>query len=246
MAIAVVQHASGKDGAATTNPALAVTISATGAGNLLVVAILLFNASPRRTVASVVDSNGNSFTHFTGGERQITTGPYAGVTYDIWYLPSSTAGATSVTVTASGQPITFKEFAVYEVSGFSAVATDGVVFNENKASVGTTFTGEALLTTGALGFVAAFAADVNPTQNPKTGNAFTAGSESFGGGSDVACALNSSAAATYTPEWVGTANPNFSTFTFALKDSSGGPTTAQVLPAFLQSLSGNVIGRVDA
>src|SRR5690348_3927097 len=74
--------------------ALSCSLAApTGAGNLVVVGIQLFNTSA--TVTSVTDTAGNSYVQAAGARA--TDSSFNSVT-DIWYAKNTASGAATVTV----------------------------------------------------------------------------------------------------------------------------------------------------
>jgi hypothetical protein len=195
-----------------------LTVTSTTSGRLLVGTFLLFDAA-HPSVSSVAGNTGGNWTQFF--QTQVVAAPQDGITYGVFYLPNCPAGITTVTLTC-GASTQFLELAVYELNTAGATpATDGTpVFNNDKAAVGTAYTGEALTTTGGgLGAAFGFYWDVNATQNPKTGNEFADGGEQFVSGSDAICLLLNPTSAAHTPEWVGGSGGTGGTFTFALKES---------------------------
>ena len=219
-AVTVTQHNSNRDGV-TNGTTFGLGYTASTVGNLLVYSFLNFNPSPQRTVVSVLDNNSNTVTAFPSGQRVITTGNYAGCCTGVYYQVVATA-SVQINITFSGAT-QFWEGAVYEIAGLATPTADGFVHDDTQSAGTTTYTGLPLTTTGASGIVFGFSADVNAVQNPKTGNAFTAGSENFGsGGSDAICSLISTAVGTYTPVWLGSGTGATLLETWAFKDGSGG------------------------
>lgn len=219
MAWSLGNKASGRDGASPGTNTYALTITSSTSGRLLVAHILLYDAA-NRTITSVAGNTGGNWTqHF---QVPVVAGPTAGICVATFYLDNCPSGITTVTVTCSGAT-QFKEIACYElVTNGVAVATDGVAYDEDKAAVGTAYTGEPLTTTGAgAGAAFGFYWDVNATQNPKTGNEFSGGGEQFSSGSDAVCLLLNPSSAAHTPEWVGGSGGSGGTFTVGFKDSSG-------------------------
>jgi len=219
-ALTVVQHVLTKQGTGTPS-SLAATVSATGAGNLLVAAVTTFN-SPAHNPSGVTDGT-NSFTQFTGA-RLTGTGSFAGVVDDVYYLPSSTAGKTTITLNV-GTATTFLEIEVWEVSGWTSTPTEDGSQNLGAGGgtcVGTDCTGQQITTTGASGFVVAHnGTNAGSTvQNPKTGNAFTSGGDASG---DGFVSLITTGTGTYTPVWTTTVSGDtFVSETTAFKDGAGG------------------------
>jgi hypothetical protein len=202
-AISVVQHAA-TSSAASANT-LTIPINATGAGNLLIVAVGdddAADSAPARTITGITDGT-NSFTEVTGASSGQVTSGSGDQLMDMWYLPSSTAGKTSITITFSGSAGTFiKAGWVWEVSGI----TDPVV---NAQAGGTTSgssprEGVTLTTTAASTFVAAATFGDNITANPHAGNNCTAGGDTVLTGDTTGgagCSLIAFAAGAYEPAW---------------------------------------------
>lgn len=217
MAFTVVNHSAASDGA---NPGLSTyarTITATTAGNALIVVSLAYQASAVRTITGVSDGT-NAFTQFPSALVSVTSGSLNGCNLDVWYLPVVTAGRTTVTLTYN-TATQFKSVDVFEVSYSGTFATDGVVGNGLKTGTGTTYTGEAL-TTSAAGFLVAFCVEANTGQNPKSGNVFTSGGDVVG--TDAWCSYISPSAGTYTPEWLSTISGGpFATLTAGFKETGG-------------------------
>ena len=122
----VVQHGGNfSSGVSSLN----VTVSATGAGNLI--AAMVVGASGV-TPTGVTDGT-TGFTAFSGAN--ITgSGTFAGVTMNLYYLLSSNSGKTTITLNGSGTG--YLEIEVWEVSGWTSVATDGVQITSTGGSTG--------------------------------------------------------------------------------------------------------------
>jgi hypothetical protein len=234
MAWSLANKASNRDGGSPGTNTFTLTITSSTSGRCLVAHILLFD-SANRTITGVAGNTGGAWTqHFI---LDVTSGAFDGICVGTFYLDNCPAGVTSVTVTCSGAT-QFKEMAVYElVTNGVAVVTDGVVSDDDKAAVGTVYTGETLTTTGAgTGAAFGFYWDVNATQNPTTGNEFDDGGEQFASGSDAVCCLLNPTSAAHTPTWVGGLGGSGGTFTVAFKDiAAAGPpflgvTAANPLP----------------
>jgi len=99
MAIAKVQvnYASPGGGSPFTNPT-SVTISASGAGNLLVAGILA--EGNYFTISSITDNVGNTYIPVPN-VQSVSTHIIGAVWTDIWYCAGAKAGATTVTFTFS-------------------------------------------------------------------------------------------------------------------------------------------------
>jgi hypothetical protein len=228
MALTVVQHVAGT----VASGDLLITIAATGAGNLLVCAA---QNNAAADIVSVSDGT-NNFTQFPSAKA---TANAANRRMDIWYLPVSTSGATTITVhwTASGVA---RSGEVWEVSGFSNPTTDGANVLNDGAGVGTTDTGAALTTTATTGFVVGAvvsATGQTVTANPKAANEFTSGGDASTISGYVS--LISSSAAGHTPEWTMSLNDtDFAASTVAFKEGA-----ARVAVAVSELLIGQAINR---
>lgn len=167
-----------------------VTVTATGAGNLLVVVAADQDA---RTITAVSDGT-NAFTQATGAAA--SNGGSNGRA-DIWYLLSSTAGKTTITVTFSGVSTT-KDVYFLELSGnglaFQLAATTGAA---NKAA---TEAGTALTNTAPGLVIGVVVTNGSITASPAATNTqFTNGTIGTGGGSAIAWLMGG--VSTYTPSW---------------------------------------------
>jgi hypothetical protein len=214
--IAVVQHKVAHGTAGSTTQA--VTVTATGAGNLLIAWV---SGGDSTVTPTGVSDGTNSFTKFTGAAFSNPSGP--SWESDLYYLLSSTSGKTTITGTWNGTG-GGKTILVWEVSGFTSPVTDGASAQATQQTgVLTTDTGPALTTTGSTGFVVAGTLVTNSIiANPKVGNAFTDGGDIASSG-DAGCSLISSGASTYTPEWTDASSGDaFQAFTAAFKESGGG------------------------
>lgn len=227
----------------------AVTVTATGAGNLLVVQTM---NSDNRTVTGVSDGT-NAFTQATGAAGNNAGG---GIQVDTWYLLSSSSGKTTITVTFSGTSTTKSVF-FWEVSG-NGIAFE-VANRQNSGTVGATDTG-ASITPTATAFIASTIGTAGTiTASPAASNT------SFPNG---AIQSNSKSAAewgfqplgTYTPTWsdsgAGTFASTVAAFTAtgsvvplltAVKHDSGdGAATATVQRYLTNPTLGTAVGTVRA
>lgn len=111
-ALTVVQTATNTCSSVTS---CSVTVSATGAGNLLFLRSL----------------SGNSITSVTDGTTNFIITPFSKA---YWYLPKSNSGKTSITVNYSGT--VSPSVMVWEVSGFNYPVLDQIVSNSGSTSGG--------------------------------------------------------------------------------------------------------------
>jgi hypothetical protein len=205
-----------------TNTTVSVTVSATGTGNLLVVCPDNFDATPGNVGSITGVSDGtNAFTQVPSMDNLSGTT----VRSDVWYLPVSTSGKTTITATFSRNTGSyFKSILFIEISGFTNPVVD--VHNvTNTASCSANQNGAAVTTTATVAAIVAFGMVGNITANPHSGNAFTSGGTISSG--DAVCSLLASSTGTYTPAWDMTAGNKFWGSTVAFKES----TTAYTLTA---------------
>jgi hypothetical protein len=202
VALAVVQHKTANNGIASTT--LLITVTSTGTGNLLVAHGLSFDGTTPHNISGVSDGT-NNFTQFPSAAIVGSGANFTGIDSDWWYLPASSSGKTTITITWSGS-VTFREGEVWEVSGFTTPATDGTANNTSAGGTasGTDATGPTLNTTGNPEFVAAAIGVGNSVSaNPKAGNEFTAGGNDPGSGTagDAWCSLITTTTGNHTPVW---------------------------------------------
>jgi len=212
-AVTLVQHATNRNTASAAT--VAITVSSTGSGNLIVVGC---RNDGGHTVSGVSDGT-NAFTQFASAAIA-GTGSLAGVNLDVWYLLSSTSGKTTITITYNASALYNKDGWVWEVSGMGTVSTDGVNTGHNTGSAGSVETGVSVTTTSTTGFLIGLDSPLNNVLlNPNTGNEFSAGGDNQNGNGGVS--LISTTAASHTPQWTGdTANDPFDTVTAAFKGTA--------------------------
>lgn len=128
---AIVQVANhGGVGSGTTTRSLAV--SATGAGNLIAVGVMIPGSS-NRTVTSVTDNVGNTYVDASARCLHNVSG---NGTVDIYYAKNSIPGATSITATISGTALI--QMFVAEVSNIDTVSPlEGAAGNTNPGASAT-------------------------------------------------------------------------------------------------------------
>lgn len=218
MAVTIVQHkTSGGSGGAT----MTVTVTATGAGNLLVVGVEDDGAS---TVTVTGVSDGTSA--FTQVPSARATNTNNNVT-DVWYLASSNAGKTTITASLTGATGTGVALYFWEVSGITSPSPNGAAVVSNGTGAAGTYTG-ASLTPSAPQFLVGLIGTTSGaaiTQNPKTGNEFTAGGDIDASGwtTSAGCALITTSATAHQPVWLaGTTAVSFCASTVAFQGTGGG------------------------
>lgn len=215
-ALSVVQHTGIGLGTVSSG---SVTVTSTGSGNLLVVMLILGNTLPT-TVTSVSDG-ANSFTQFPNA---YPAGSPQG-TNDVWYLPQSVSGKTSITVNLTGAPTFGWDIEFWEVSGFKSPLPDVAGIITNGAQLTGTATGAGVITTGTADFIVAGDNTSNAvTANPKAGNEFTSGGDIWGG--DGYCSLITTTAGFHQPAWTDNGN-TFTSSTAAFRD----PNTTHIYNA---------------
>ncbi len=176
--------------AGSTSPG--ITIAATGAGHLLLVAI---ETDTSTQVTTVADNVNDTFVAIPNAHAKASAGsPAFGVT--LWAGSTGQGGATSIAIAA---PV-FYAVVVWEVSGIrSSNPLDGVTTLSDQAAT-TTPSGAAITTTAAGDFVAAVAIVDNQITGIHAGNAFTNDRTTNGNG--WAHLTSSSApAGTYQAKW---------------------------------------------
>lgn len=201
--LTVVQHAVNYTSGSSSSTS--VTVSSTGSGHLLVA--MLYSVG---TATGVTDGT-NSFTHFSG--TFIPDG-------DVWYLPSSSSGKTSITVNFSGS-VAGTEMEVWEVSGFVTPQPDVSNGATGLTQSGGFAIGEPVTTTSTEGFVAAVDISNDSVTGPAPGNNFTAGGDQDANG-NAFISLISRAIGTYTPVWTDNGT-SFVSFTAAFKETASSP-----------------------
>jgi len=166
-----------------------VTIAASGAAHLIVVAV----QTALNQVTSVTDDANNTYVP-VAGSRAVDMAQTTAV--ELWYAASSSAGAT--TITAGGDPI----YAVvaWEVAGIRGVnPLDAVSKLENQPQSTTPF-GASITTSAAGEFVVSAIIVANAVTGVTMGSAFTNDLTTFGNGWAHLTSA-SSPAGTYQARW---------------------------------------------
>ncbi len=146
----------------------AKSITSTTAGSLLAVAISLPGNTSNRTISSVTDSKGQTWTQYPSVSATDSTGNSL---TDIWYFPNTVSGVTSVTVNGSGAFNSGAYLTIYEVAGIvTSSATDAGAAKNNGASSASQVTGQITTAQGC---------DFN--QYAGAGNPFTGGGANING-----------------------------------------------------------------
>lgn len=202
----------------TNNTTIAVTVTATGAGNLIVIAA---NNNDNRTITGVSDGT-SAFTQATGAR-----GNFGANSSDIWYLLSSNAGKTTFTVTFSGNSTT-KDIFFWEVSG-NGTATFDNAKHINNGTVAATDNGVEITTVGASFIASAINTGGTIIAAPAVGNAFTTGGGINARG-HAAVSLSTAVPGTYTSAFSDSGSGQFANATAAFTISGSQNTTVSSTP----------------
>jgi hypothetical protein len=222
--ISVVQHRTGQTKANQTT--VTTTINPTGTGNLLAVAT---GNSASRNVVGVSDGI-HAFTQAPGAIGSDASGHQT----DIWFLPISTAGRTSITVTFAGAPGTFnKELWFWEVAGFVNPILDVTGSVHNGAQSAGVASGASVAVTTSPEFIAAVnVTSGSVTGNPQPGNEFTAGGDVSATQDAAVSLIATGVPAAHQARWTDNGS-SFASSTAAFKESGA-------LPPPLPTVSGIV------
>lgn len=188
-ALTVLHHV----GTTGVNGGLTLTVPATGNGNLLVVIVAFTDGV---TVTSVSDGT-NNFIQFPNA--YVNSGTYDYFAMDVWYLPSSVSGKTTITLNNTCCA-SFIDFEYWEVSGLTSPRPDVVASMVNGAQSGGLATGAAVTPANLNEFI--LAGDVTGgtvTGNPAGGNEFTSGGDIVNGDGYISYISTSTASA--QPVW---------------------------------------------
>lgn len=230
MAIVIVQHVGQRvaTGAGTTAD---FTVASTGAGNLLLVSAS--NGTGNVNVSTAVSDGTTSFTHWASGDFSNAISP--AWNQQIWYLPASNAGKTTITVTMTSSGVT-EAFLFWEVSGFTTPATDVATPTAPLTGTGTALAGQSITTTGTGVVVGIVLVQNSVASNPAAGNEFTSGGDVLSSG-DAGCSLANSGAGSHQPNWTDSgSNGQYQAVTASWKESAAGGVT-------LVALIGSALGR---
>jgi hypothetical protein len=169
----------------------ALTIPATGMGNLIAVG-LMFNGGTY--VTSISDDAGNVYV--SAGAKAFV----GGYSSEIWYAVNSRSGATLVTPTFAGSP-TQVELTVWETSGISSSAPDTTSTSSGRVTLDN-IPGAAVTTTETSDFIVSilFAIDTD-VSGMSTGSGFTNDFTTEGNGW-AHITSNSVPVGTYQASWV--------------------------------------------
>ncbi len=199
---------------------VAVTIAATGSGNLLVA--FTGGGDHAVTIASVKDGALNAFTQFPGAAySSAPTNPdWMG---DCWYLYPSVSGQTVITSTFSGPMASGSEIFLLEIQGVTAPVRDAVAVQATaQTGVGSDDAGISVTAAGASdGICIGYITVANSVStNPKTGNAFTSGGVIDATLGDAVCSLLAPSAAGHQPVWTDAGSGQFyQSMTVAFKEA---------------------------
>lgn len=219
-AATIVQTTLGHSAVSSTT--LAVTVTSTGSGNLLV----LGSATPFNsvTVSSISGGCSGSWTQATGAAGSDS---WFGSETDVWYCLSSSSGATTVTITYSGSSDN-KTGIVWEVSGMTSPSLDDADHvNDGTAA---TITGPTLTSTGSDMFAVGMTATASGvTEFPASGNAFSSGGARSGDWDASGISLATTTSGSHTPVWTTGATGHWSVSAAVFKSAGGGGAGAKGL-----------------
>jgi Abnormal spindle-like microcephaly-assoc'd, ASPM-SPD-2-Hydin len=169
------------------------TIPSTGSGHLLVIGFT-GGIGSNAVVSSVTDNAGNTYAEAGAAEASVSSD---GLTSDIWYVADSSAGATSVTITASPQG-SQAAAVIWEFSGISTTlpVDQTAVLNNQPAS--TTPSGASVTTTAADEVILSIAPVYHSITGIYQDNPFTEDSSIWANGW---AHLITSTTGTYTAQW---------------------------------------------
>ena len=172
-----------------------VPITATTAGNLLLVGVHLDYAGSITAVHDNAPGGGNSYTEIA------VTQSFNSANMDqaeMWYVPSTKAGATTVTVTVAGGTAFSAMVWEVDVLGASVQLEIGTVFSNGAATSLPKSPSIQILVPGS--FVAAMTAGAGAVTGIHAGNAFT--NDSIAGGDGWAHLTDTDTApGNFTAEW---------------------------------------------
>jgi len=238
MAFTVVQHKK-NDIASGGQTTLSVTVTSTGAGNRIIVAFCGVGAAD--PITSI--TGGGTYTQVASSLATDATGGTFAV---LWQNTNVSGGVTTIMINFSSTGFPFAE--VWEISG-TGIAADGAPIVKNNGATSTTPTGNTMTPTTTSSFLAAIVVPaLHITVNPSAGNAFTSGGDIGANTFAAGCSLITTSTSGQTPQWDQSASGTYAVSSAIWKETGGGgPTTAQEIPAIMQTMnSGGIIGRVDA
>lgn len=189
----------------TSTATLTVTVPSTTAGNLIVVAIGVFNATARTISKVCFDGTtcaaGNALAALTSST---STGTGHGATA-IWFIASAPSAKTTLTITFSASASNGE--AMYEevagLSGTGTWASDGNgTHTTNGTGSGNTISAPAITTTGTDVCSAVVSITNGPVDAvPLSGNEYTYGGLQFAHTSDASASLITTSNTSHTPQW---------------------------------------------
>jgi len=190
---AIVQHVINEG--TGSSQTVAVTLTSTTAGTLLVVGCTSSDESIDGVVASVTDG-GDTFTHPSTAQGISASGFLS----DLWYVLSGAGGKTTATCTFTNTASTTKAIEAWEVSGFTTP-----IFYYANSHTATAVSGEmdgpSLTKAGVSSFLPAIVFGGTIDENPKSGNEFTDGGDVSSSTQTGAVSLLSSGSGGSTAAW---------------------------------------------
>lgn len=148
---------------------LAATLTATMAGDLLVVGVQVAHGGTITSVTDNAPGGTSTFTAIPGSEATNTQGD-GGI--ELWYTPSLNAGATAVTATATTSGASIYTVVAWEVATAQPATVDTVMELSNQAS-STTLTAPAVTTQAPGELVIAIGIAANDVNALAAGSEFT-------------------------------------------------------------------------
>ncbi|HVZ19096.1 MAG TPA: hypothetical protein VG897_18405 [Terriglobales bacterium] len=210
-----------------TFPTSTCSITATGAGHLIVVGIQIGGgATTSTTIATVTDNAGNAYSEansatsvLSGGTPSRSVDTSGGSIADIWYVRSSVAGATSLTITPS-TTVSNAGAVIWEFSGVNTSAPLDQVGVLNSQAASASPTGASVTTALSNEVVISLAAVSGSISGIFAGNAFTSDSALKSNGW---AHLITTSARTFTPQWNQSPAGTFASSTVSFKGANATP-----------------------
>jgi hypothetical protein len=148
-----------------------VTLSATGAGHLIVVAVET-NATP---ATAVTDDAGNTYVPIEGSRA---ADPSEGLGIELWYAAGASAGAKTISAIAD----TIYAMVAWEVSGIRAASPLDAVTKLDDQPATTSPAGASIATSAAGDFIVSVTIVENTVSGLASGSAFTSDHTTYGNG----------------------------------------------------------------
>lgn len=223
----LVQHKVGET--ALNQATVDITVTSTGAGNIMVVSGLNTGTLSITGVADNATGGSSSYSLVSGSVFNGNANDKG----EVWWAPLLKAGATTVTITFSAADTSIKDGFADEVSGLVNPAVDAVAILNNQVGAGTTDAGPTVNTSTSDGFaLGVVTTSGGIATNPKAGNEFTAGGDIQVTTGNAACSLISTSAAAHQPVWLdGASGATYGAVTVAFKSGVRPPVGGFINPA---------------